>query len=142
MWKIQTPPPLVKVVYIWNVDYFDFGFDPPPPYGLFPLFVTFFVWKAPLNILCSNLCQQLILEYVRKKTMTWMGFLSMFGGYLGLCLGFSFISLIELIYWMLIKMTRDAWYFWSSKCNRYNILFILKILKPFLVDSTIPELRN
>ena len=28
MWKIQIPPPLVKVVYIWNVDYFDFGFDP------------------------------------------------------------------------------------------------------------------
>ena len=29
MWKIQAPP-LVKLVYIWNVDYFDFCFDPPP----------------------------------------------------------------------------------------------------------------
>ena len=28
--KNSDPPPLVKVVYIWNVDYFDFGFDPPP----------------------------------------------------------------------------------------------------------------
>ena len=35
MWKIQTPPPLVKVVYIWNVDYFDFGFTPPPPLWTF-----------------------------------------------------------------------------------------------------------
>ena len=35
MWKIQTPAPLVKVVYIWNVDYFDFCFDPPPPLWTF-----------------------------------------------------------------------------------------------------------
>ena len=68
MWKIQTPP-LDKVVYIWNVDFFDFGIDPPPPYGLFPQiqnsphyprgggqenyrlfpqFVTFFLWMLPL----------------------------------------------------------------------------------------------
>ena len=47
MWKIQTPPPtLVKVVYIWNVDFFDFGF-----YGLFPQFVTFSFWNAPLRLL-------------------------------------------------------------------------------------------
>ena len=41
------PPPLVKIVYIWNVDYFDFGFDPPPPFGLFPQFVRFFFGLLP-----------------------------------------------------------------------------------------------
>ena len=51
MWKIQTPP-LVKFSYIWNEDYFDFGFDPPPPYGLLSQFVTFHVWKAPLTFSC------------------------------------------------------------------------------------------
>ena len=29
MWKIQTPLKS-KLVFIWNVDYFDFGADPPP----------------------------------------------------------------------------------------------------------------
>ena len=36
MWKIQTPQLLVKVVYIWNVDYFDFAADPPPFLAFFP----------------------------------------------------------------------------------------------------------
>ena len=48
MWKIQTPPPLVKVVYIWNVDYFDFGFDPPPPFWTFsPIFDISFLDCSP-----------------------------------------------------------------------------------------------
>ena len=46
--KFRPPPPLVKVVYIWNVDFFDFGFAPPPPYGLFPQFGTFSFWHGPL----------------------------------------------------------------------------------------------
>ena len=48
MWKIQTPPPLVKVVYIWNVDFFDFGFDPPPLMDFFHNLWDFF-WIAPLS---------------------------------------------------------------------------------------------
>ena len=48
IWKIQTPPPKSKLVYIWNVDYFDFAADPPPPYGLFPQFGTFFLGLLPL----------------------------------------------------------------------------------------------
>ena len=30
IWNIQTPLPQSKWVYIWNVDFFDFGVDPPP----------------------------------------------------------------------------------------------------------------
>ena len=34
--KNSVPPPLrLKVVYIWNVDFFDFGFDPHPPLWTF-----------------------------------------------------------------------------------------------------------
>ena len=61
MWKIQTPP-LIKVVYIWNVYNFDFGFDPPPPYGLFPQFVTFSVWKAPLILSLAQLSPSLYCQ--------------------------------------------------------------------------------
>ena len=39
----------IKKFYISNVDFFDFGFDPAPPYGLFPQFGTFSFWNAPLT---------------------------------------------------------------------------------------------
>ena len=35
--------------YYYYVAFFDFGFDPPPPYGLFPQFVTFSFANAPLT---------------------------------------------------------------------------------------------
>ena len=47
MWKIQTPAPLVKVVYIWNVDYFDFGFDPPPLWTFSTIFDISFLDCSP-----------------------------------------------------------------------------------------------
>ena len=48
MWKIKTPAPLVKVVYIWNVDFFDFGFDPPPLIDFFHNLWHFLLWMLPL----------------------------------------------------------------------------------------------
>ena len=51
IWKIQTPPPpQSKLVYIWNVDYFDFGAALPPPIGLFPQFGTFFMASLTENL--------------------------------------------------------------------------------------------
>ena len=41
--KFSPPPPLVKIVYIWNVDYFDFGADPSSLFGLFSQFGTLFL---------------------------------------------------------------------------------------------------
>ena len=52
--KIQTPPLRLKVVYIRNLVFFSFGFD-PPPYGLFPQFVTFSFWNAPPSIFRSKI---------------------------------------------------------------------------------------
>ena len=39
-------------------------------------------------------------EYERTQRMTWSDFLSNIGGLCGLCLGFSFMSGIEIIYWI------------------------------------------
>ena len=50
MWKIKTPAPLVKVVYIWNVDFFYFGFDPPPPLLTFSTICDIFFCE------CSPYC--------------------------------------------------------------------------------------
>ena len=39
-------------------------------------------------------------EYKKTERMTWSDFLSNIGGLCGLCLGFSFMSGIEIIYWI------------------------------------------
>ena len=39
--------------------------------------------------------------------MTWIGFFSQMGGLLGLCLGFSLLSGVELLYWFIIVLFRN-----------------------------------
>ena len=38
--------------------------------------------------------------------MTWLDFISSLGGICGLCLGISFISVAELVYWFTIRLFR------------------------------------
>ena len=49
-----------------------------------------------------------IFEYTREERMTLIQYISQIGGLLGLCLGFSFISGVEIIYWMTIRLFRNA----------------------------------
>ena len=46
-------------------------------------------------------------EFFRQPKTSVIEFISQFGGLLGLCMGFSFISVIELIYWMTLKLFRN-----------------------------------
>jgi len=39
--------------------------------------------------------------------MTWLDFISGFGGFCGLCLGFSFVSFVEILYWFSLKLCRN-----------------------------------
>ena len=39
-------------------------------------------------------------------SLSWVGFLAQAGGLIGACLGFSFISLVELVYWFIIRFCR------------------------------------
>ena len=40
--------------------------------------------------------------------MTFFDFVAMIGGTFGLCLGLSLVSFVEIIYWLAIKMPRNA----------------------------------
>ena len=40
--------------------------------------------------------------------MTFFDFVAMIGGTFGLCLGFSLVSFVEMLYWLAIKMPRNA----------------------------------
>ena len=39
-------------------------------------------------------------------SLSWVGFLAQAGGLIGACLGFSFISLVEVVYWFIIRFFR------------------------------------
>ena len=46
-----------------------------------------------------------VFQFFRRARMTWTDFLSQIGGLLGLCIGFSFCSLVEIIYWFTIRLS-------------------------------------
>ena len=49
----------------------------------------------------------MIAEYERSLRMTMVDFLSNMGGLFGMCMGFSFISGIEILYWFIIRLVRN-----------------------------------
>ena len=46
-------------------------------------------------------------EFERSPKMTWLDFISGFGGLCGLCLGFSFVSAAEILYWFSIRLAKN-----------------------------------
>ena len=51
----------------------------------------------------------LFSEFERSPKMTWLDFISGFGGICGLCLGISFVSLVEILYWFSIRLCQNFW---------------------------------
>ena len=45
-------------------------------------------------------------EFLRQSRITMIEYIAQVGGLLGLCLGFSFISAIEIVYWLTFKLSR------------------------------------
>jgi uncharacterized membrane protein len=45
-----------------------------------------------------------IFQYSRQNRLTLTAFISQIGGVLGLCIGFSIVSLVELAYWFLYRL--------------------------------------
>ena len=46
------------------------------------------------------------VEYTKARRMTIIDFISAVGGLFGLCLGFSFVSFFEILYWSIVQLTR------------------------------------
>ena len=47
------------------------------------------------------------VEFLKQSKTSVIEFISQIGGLLGLCMGFSFISVVELIYWLTFKLFRN-----------------------------------
>ena len=49
-----------------------------------------------------------VVEYVNEERMSVIQFISQIGGLMGLCTGFSFISAIEILYWLIFKFFKNS----------------------------------
>ena len=67
-------------------------------------------------------------EFERLPKMTWLDFISGFGGLCGLCLGISFVSLAEILYWFSIRLWRKLWFCVRGRFDCLNV-FSLKDLR-------------
>ena len=47
-------------------------------------------------------------KYIKKNRMSGFGFLSQVGGSVGLAMGISMISVVELFYWFTIRLFKDV----------------------------------
>ena len=46
-------------------------------------------------------------EFERSPKMTWLDFISGLGGLCGLCLGISFVSIYEILYWFSVRLCEN-----------------------------------
>ena len=46
-------------------------------------------------------------EFERSAKMTWLDFISSLGGICGLCLGISFVSVTEILYWFSLRLCKN-----------------------------------
>ncbi len=49
-----------------------------------------------------------VVEFTRQAALTGVGFTSQVGGLVGLFMGFSFLSAVELLYWFTYRMGRNV----------------------------------
>ena len=55
----------------------------------------------------ANTQSQYYAGFHRSISMSMLDFISMIGGCFGLCLGFSLVSFMEIIYWLCFRVIRD-----------------------------------
>ena len=65
---------------------------------------TYDAFKDDIGILNIFFSENKILKYVTKNRMSDLDFLSQIGGSLGLAMGISIISVIEIIYWFAFRI--------------------------------------
>ena len=65
---------------------------------------TYDAFETDIAVLYVYFGQPTTTEYIRVVSLSWVGFLAQAGGLIGACLGFSFISLVEVIYWFIIRL--------------------------------------
>ena len=69
---------------------------------------TYDAFKKDIGIINIFFSEKKILKYVTSNRMSELDFLSQIGGSLGLSMGISIISIIEIIYWLTFRFFRNG----------------------------------
>ena len=69
---------------------------------------TYDAFKKDIGIINIFFSEKKILKYVTSNRMSELDFLSQIGGSLGLSMGISLISIIEIIYWLTFRFFRNG----------------------------------
>ena len=68
---------------------------------------TYNAYEEDITIVNFYFDKSTILQFTRQQSMTVVDYISQLGGLLGLFLGFSFISGVELFYWLTIRLGKN-----------------------------------
>ena len=68
---------------------------------------TYDAYEKDIAIVNFFFAKSTCWQFKRDENMTVSDYLAQLGGFLGLFLGFSFISAIEIIYWFTIRLMRE-----------------------------------
>ena len=69
---------------------------------------TYDAFEKDIGIVNIFFSEKKILKYVTSNRMSELDFLSQIGGSLGLSMGMSIISIIEIIYWLTFRFFRNG----------------------------------
>ena len=91
---------------------------------------TYNAFEEDIAIINFYFDKSYILQYTRHESMTMAGYISQLGGLLGLFIGFSFISGVELIYWFTIRLFKNHGYIEEKdEPPEYVTKFASRVLK-------------
>ena len=65
-------------------------------------------FEKDISIVDFYFSKSTIMQFKRSERMTWVDYISQIGGLLGLAMGFSIISAIEIVYWVTIRLCRNV----------------------------------
>ena len=60
---------------------------------------TYMAYEKDVALVNFYFDSSTVIQYYRERRLTFTSFVSQIGGLLGLCLGFSMVSIVELLYW-------------------------------------------
>ena len=81
---------------------------------------TYEAFKNDIAIANFYFDKSTIIRFIRAPRMTWTDYISQIGGILGLAIGFSFLSLIEIIYWICVRLGRRWTIYEKENSKRYR----------------------
>ena len=87
-------------IFIHGTKYFQIVFNQYFFCFIFLLFLLPNMFVVVLNAIFPT-------EFERSAKMTWFDFISSFSGICGLCLGISFVSVTEILYWFSIRLCKN-----------------------------------